>query len=828
MKVAAAAMAFALALPVCATAQSPVPANEEMAETEWITINLESAGSLGVEVLYKVDKLSDVQHLRVSGPLNNADWATMNNMTSIVNLDLSQASATGIPKDNFNGRGSLKTFLMPSGLKSIGERCFYKSGLTEIVIPQTVTSIGDYCFQYCKSLLSAEINSPATIPNSCFDGCETLTKVTLSEGTKTIESNSFYQCKKLSEINLPSTLTKIEDYVFYETTALKEIVFPESLITIGQYCFQGSGLTKAILPEKLSTLGTGAFYKCTNLVEISLPSTIFFYKDIDFWSCRNLAKITCRTATPPNIDGDPFNGANKANVTLCVPDFALVNYKLHDYWLKFTNIQGGVNADTWVVAADLSLTNNRRMDGTPSVDIYTGGRLTVGGTAPMPIDRLTIKEDLRYKYGGKFGQFLNSSPSVTAQSGTLLFYCESNSWCFITMPCNVKMENVKHSANGSFVFRRYDGEARAANGTGGSWKNVEPGETLKAGQAYIYQSDRYGAIMLTLDAEGLQQLLAAGHRSIETKAWASENAANAGWNLIGNPSLTYFDMASTSLTCPITVWDGNNRRYAAYSLIDDDVVLYPTQAFFMQQVGEDAEVTFDAKGRQLTSEVARASKAARVQTAPGGRALFDLVLAAEGEGEGDRTRVVLNEGASFAYEGTCDASKFFADGGNVAELFTIDPEGNRLAINERPEGDGRLSLGVYAPHAGKMTLSTRRADGKVTLHDALAGTQADLSNGKAYTFTADGRGFITDRFSVTLQRDKTTGISSTDGMAPLQAEVDGHTLTVTGAEGLTVTVYSAAGIAVATGNAASPRRFELAPGLYIVKAGNAALKCLVK
>lgn len=112
---------------------------------------------------------------------------------------------------------------------------------------------------------------------------------------------------------------------------------------------------------------------------------------------------------------------------------------------------------------------------------------------------------------------------------------------------------------------------------------------------------------MNLDADGIQGLLAAGHRTVTVNAWASENAANAGWNLVGNPLLTYFDMASTSLTCPVTTWDDYNRRYVAYSLIDDDVVLYPSQAFFMQQIGENADITFDAKGRQLTSEVARVS-----------------------------------------------------------------------------------------------------------------------------------------------------------------------------------------------------------------------------
>lgn len=73
------------------------PGETETPEVEWIEVKLEAAGTLGVEVLYKVDKLEDVVNLRVSGPLNAQDWATLKNM-SPVRLDLSNASATSIPQ----------------------------------------------------------------------------------------------------------------------------------------------------------------------------------------------------------------------------------------------------------------------------------------------------------------------------------------------------------------------------------------------------------------------------------------------------------------------------------------------------------------------------------------------------------------------------------------------------------------------------------------------------------------------------------------------------------------------------------------------------------
>lgn len=824
-------LAMSIAVPVCTSAQSADTGYVALSaeeQTDWVSVNLESAGSLGVEVLYKVDKLSDVQNIRISGPLNNADWTTLSNMTSVVNIDLSDASATSLPDRTFYGRSSLKTILLPQGLTSIGKECFKSAGLVEIVIPQTVKTIGQACFYECRSLSTAEVNGVSSLSYQCFSGCDNLTSISLGEGIKSIENQCFENDKNLTEISLPSTLVTIGQYTFQNCLSLTEIVFPESLRSIGYYCFYNNGLKKVILPEMLSTIESSAFAYCNSLTEVVLPAMVFEYSD-QFRECRNISKITCRTATPPAIGSnhDPFNQTNKGAITLCVPEFSLVNYKLDTYWLKFGNIESGVTADYWALKSDLSLTNNRRIDGTPSLGILDGGSLTVSGSAPMPVNHLAIRENLYYN-GRAFGQLLNSSPAMTANNCTLSFYCDRNRWQFISMPCDVKLSNVSHSAGGSFVFRYYDGESRAANGTGASWKDVPADGVMEAGKAYIYQSDTDGDIVMNLDADGIKGLLAAGHRTVPVSAWASENAANAGWNLVGNPSLTYFDMASTSLTCPITIWDDYNRRYVAYSLIDDDVILYPTQAFFMQQVGENAEITFDAKGRQLTSQVARDARSGATPRAAGNRRLFNITLAYEGEQSYDRTRVVLNDEASLEYESGCDASKFFADGGNEAEIFTIDADGNRLAINERPVSDGKVRLGVYVPVKGQMTLSASRADGDIKLYDSLTGIQTSIGAGSSYTFTSDDCGYIDSRFSLDLS-GLTTGIADQAADSDVTVSVNGNVITVTGADGISVTVYAVDGRTVATSSSsASAHSFTLPAGIYIVKAGNSAVKCIVK
>ena len=52
--------------------------------SNWIDIELAKAGTLGVEVLYKVDVLNDVELLKVTGNLNSDDWTAIKNMKNMI------------------------------------------------------------------------------------------------------------------------------------------------------------------------------------------------------------------------------------------------------------------------------------------------------------------------------------------------------------------------------------------------------------------------------------------------------------------------------------------------------------------------------------------------------------------------------------------------------------------------------------------------------------------------------------------------------------------------------------------------------------------------
>ncbi len=817
----------------------------------WYNVEVPTPGTLGVEVLYQANVLNDVELLKVTGTINETDWTTIKNMKNIIGLDLSEAKFNNVPDYAFDGLSRLSNVKLPEGVTSIGQYAFRGTQIWDIHMPNSVTSIGEgafggtrirtvnftensqlqtigyQAFRYCGSL--KEFIMPNTVnklmtyfdgndDSYTFIGCGSLKKIKFSNSLSTIGASTCQNCSQLSEVVLPENLNTIKDYAFYNTSCLRKIDLPESLCTIGRYAFGQSGLDSIVLPVKLTSLENEAFYNCDNLKYVELPSYISSYNQ-NFNNCNAIQTVVCKSATPPAITGDPFSyGPAKSNVTLIVPSFAVPNYKLDTYWLQFGNIQEmEIALDYWNISGELMLTNNRRMAGTPDIDLYYGGRLTVGGNAPMTVRDMTL-----FVSEGNPCRLLNNCEQFVVDSLCTRYSVSSNTWYFFTPMHDVKLSDIKHSANASYVFRYYKAANRAASGTGSSWQNVVE-EKLIAGQGYIFHCNANGEIYLPATKEAQENVLVTTEVTKALETHESENTSNKNWNYVGNPYPSYYDIYYMDFTAPITVWDSNNRNYKAYSITDDNFVLRPMQSFFVQKPDAVDNIVFRPEGRQLNSSVNRASYApAKNARNSAARSIFNLKL--EGNESADQTRVVLNETKSMGYEIECDASKFMSMDATVPQIYTIDDEENRLSINERSFGDGTVRLGVSIGTAGTYTIAATRADGKITLYDAETGVTTDLTT-DAYTFEAEAAEY-TGRFTLYVASNEATGIASATDKT-IVSGADGA-ITVCGAAGAEVKVYNVAGVLLHTiSHAKANETIKMAKGAYIVVVGGKSYKTVV-
>ena len=198
-------------------------------------------------------------------------------------------------------------YVIPDGVKSIGDYAFAKCRMDSITFPNSVLYIETAAFYGCNKLTSVELPGVTFIGNQAFYGCTSLTSVTMSSVTS-IGKYAFYECTGLTSVAM-SSVTSIGNQAFYGCTLLEKVSLSSTgTVKIGERSFYNcKALKKVELPNTVKSIGNQAFYGCTNLFSIVIPSTItsmgenvfYDYLQILYIRVIDLAafcdnKITCK------------------------------------------------------------------------------------------------------------------------------------------------------------------------------------------------------------------------------------------------------------------------------------------------------------------------------------------------------------------------------------------------------------------------------------------------------------------------------------------------------------------------------------------------------
>ncbi|EHG98259.1 leucine-rich repeat domain-containing protein [Paraprevotella clara] len=805
--------------------------------TPSIAVSLLEPGSLGTEVLYHVNHLNDVRRLKVSGKMNDDDWAKISMMGNLYSLDLSEAETSKIPFEQFrctdtygDGNGDWPFFheiKLPPTLEVIEEGAFRFTNVTDIVFPEGLQEIGRYAFQY-SVVKEAFLPSTVTkIGQGAFWHCPFLESISLPEDIKEIPSRVFSDCAVLDDsLRLPEKLETVGEGAF-SSPNLTITYFPESLKSIGPWAFSGIKNDTVILHSKeLVFLSRSPFSNCPNLVYAELPVSWYHVDQGMFDNCNKLETVVLRSPTMVDCSNLVAESLKK-QVTLKVPSYLVNSYKLDEYWYTYGNIEGFGTAEVkaWEIYQPLVLNARDRFEGCPDMSVRGSGSLKVNGDTPMAFHDLYTETN---------GNDNNNTATLLSNCGDMEiqgdyvhgYYVSGNKWYFISLPFDFKVSEIEHASDVQMAVRYYDGSLRAADGAGNSWKDYDADTVITAGTGFILQANKDAWLNFhALDNETKQYVVAYKEFAKALEAHPSETASDQGWNLVGNPYQTFYNINHINFTAPITVWNVSAQRYDAYSIIDDEYALMPNQAFFVQCPEEVSSLSFPLEGRQVTSEIGTQQVNVRpaLRGMPLPRRLIDLELQAGDKS--DHTRVVFNAERTEGYDMACDASKFMSMDQSVPQVYSLDADGTTYAINERPVSDGRVMLGFYAPQDGAYTFALSRGDGdKVWLIDHQTGSETDLSTGE-YHFTAEA-GQDDARFELKVEVGGETGIGTAASAKMSVKAVDGG-LCLENATG-SVKVYTPDGRLAHEGTAdGGSYRVSLSRGIYLVHAAGQVVKIVV-
>ena len=805
---------------------------------EWMTVNVARKGEFAQTYIEMTDADWSLGiYVKVTGILNSTDLENIKNLTNLRKLDLSEAEFDALPNNFLDSKSSLTEVILPESLTVIPSSAFrYCYGLTKVTAPG-VKTVENSAFYYCNKLATFDISNVTTINQSAFYECNNFNPTILSSELKFLGSSAFYNTA-ITEVKLPEGITSVPSSAFSNCSKLTKVELPSSITSIGSNAFNScSNLVEINLPEGITSIEYNAFSYCSKLTEIILPSTVESIGSGIFNNCSSLTSVKCKAIVPPAASGNFTNGMDLNHCTLYIAPFTIDAYRAAQNWSDFyimkpldepvKNIY--INRP---MTFDLLSEDNAVLQENPNMTLdYSTNRNNVGqltasgdGTLSAGVFKILHSFASRQNSFDYRTTLVNNAENMRADSVICSIYFSKNVWHFISFQYDVQMSDIYGANNTDYVIREYNSANRAmGDGIASNWENVPADGVLKAGKGYIIQAannttnengNTQGAIVRfpSRNTVTKNRLFTSNNVIVPLEEFPAEFAHNRSWNLVGNPYPCYYDMhyLMDDFTTPIVLWRGSS--YQAYSPVDDDIILRPNEAFFVQRPLDVEQMVFGAEGRMHYTAAYNANTTpganapARVK-ADSDRSVFNFVIT--GCGSDDRARIVINDNALMDYEIDKDAVKFFAEVSTGAEIYV---DGNvKYDICERPLESGVATLGTRIAAEGEYTisLSGRNVAGwSVILTDTETGISTDLTESE-YTFDAEA-GETAGRFVVSFK-------------APDHSAIDG----VNAAADNIVRVIDIAGVVVFEGRL-DDFKASAQPGVYVVVSQENASKIVVK
>ncbi len=286
--------------------------------------------SIGYEAFAGCTNLTSVT---IPDGITNIEFQAFDRCTNLTSVEIPDGVTT-IGSSAFRGCESLTSVTIPESVTSFGNRVFNNTpwlktkqeenplvivnhilidGSTctgDVIVPDGVASIQGSAFEYGKLSSLTTSDSVTSVNLGAFRRCSYLTSITISSSVQTI--TSFIQSCPLTGITVDENnpnYTSVDGILFNkDKTKLiqypagkteTEYDIPDSVTVIGDGAFWGSNFASVTIPEGVTSIGTYAFYLCTELDAVIIPESVNSIGESAFVNDHNLETVVIKN---PNCE----------------------------------------------------------------------------------------------------------------------------------------------------------------------------------------------------------------------------------------------------------------------------------------------------------------------------------------------------------------------------------------------------------------------------------------------------------------------------------------------------------------------------------------------
>ena len=289
--------------------------------------------------------------------------------------EMCEVPITAIGEGAFKNCKNLLSITIPEGVMSIGAHAFEGCTLTSATIPANcavgegafpesctvtyaaapnvlctyeinesgITIIGYEGALPAEAILPGEIDGkPVTaISGDAFEGCRSLTSVTIPEGVMRIGDEAFANCESLTSVTIPNSVTLICDLVFLNCYSLTDIrvaednanyssrdgvLFDKAQTTL--LCCP-AGKQSYEIPKGVKEIGYGAFVSCKSLTSMTIPAGVEYIGHYAFEDCESLTSVTI-PAGVTRIGNEAFGGCESLTSATIPANCTIGDYAFPD------------------------------------------------------------------------------------------------------------------------------------------------------------------------------------------------------------------------------------------------------------------------------------------------------------------------------------------------------------------------------------------------------------------------------------------------------------------------------------------------------------------